>query len=174
MFMISDSDKKLHQSWGGDDGVTELQAEEAATKDATVEQTGAVVEDNAWGASAPADDAWAAPAATDDAWAAPVSAPAEDSWGAPAADSAPADGDKNEGRRGREREPEEPDNTLTLDQYLQQQKDKGFSVPKLEARKANEGADDALWKGAVEIQKKDEDETAYFVGKVRVRRRISC
>jgi len=111
----------------------------------------AVVEDNAWGGAAPADDAWGAPApAADDGWAAP----------APAGDAA-AEG---EGRRGREREPEEPDNTLTLDQYFAQQKDKTLSaVPKLEARKVD--SDGELWKDAIALQKRDEDEDAYFVGK---------
>ena len=39
-------------------------------------------------------------------------------------------------------------------------------MPELEARKANEG-DDTIWKDAVVVAKKDEEEGAYFVGKVR-------
>jgi hypothetical protein len=149
--IYSDSEKKVHQSWGGDDGNAELRTEEAAQKDAGADLNTAVVEDNTWGGTAPADDAWGAPApAADDAWGAP----------APAAE-APAEA---EGRRGRDREPEEPDNTLTLDQYLAQQKDKTLAaVPKLEARKIES---DELWKDAIALQKRDEDEDAYFVGKV--------
>lgn len=102
-------------------------------------------EDNAWGGTAAADDAWGAPASTE----------------TPVADGAPADG---EGRRGREREPEEVDNTLTLDQYLAQQKDKELDVvPKLETRKVNH--DGELWKDAIALQK-TEDEDTYFAGKV--------
>ncbi|KAJ3472301.1 hypothetical protein NLI96_g13373 [Meripilus lineatus] len=97
--------------------------------------------------------------------------PAE-TWGAageaanPEEGAAPAaaEGDKaGEGRR-REREPEEEDNTLTLDQYFKQQKELDI-VPKLETRKANEG-DDSIFKGATLVTKKDEDEDAYFIGKV--------
>jgi len=161
----TDSDKKLHQTWGGDEGITELQTEQAAAKDAAVEQTGAIVEDNSWGPTASADDVWGAPPA-DDAWG--VAPAAEDAWGPPpATDTAPTEGDRNEGRRGREREPEEPDNTLTLDQYMAQQKEKALAVPKLETRKVNEGVDESLWKGAIEMQKKDEEEDAYFVGKTK-------
>ncbi len=42
----SDSDKKVHQGWGGDDGPTELKQEEAAVTDAVVEGSGD------WGAPA--------------------------------------------------------------------------------------------------------------------------
>ena len=86
--------------------------------------------------------------------------------GAVTAGETPAEGEKAESRPRREREPEEEDNTLTLEQYFQQQKDKELEVvPKLEIRKANEG-DDSIWKDAVVVTKKDEEETAYFVGKV--------
>jgi len=156
----TDSEKKVHQSWGGDDGNAELRTEEAAQKDAGADLNTAVVEDNAWGGAAPVDNAWGAAAPADDAWGAPAPA-ADDAWGAPVpAADAPA---APEGRRGRDREPEEPDNTLTLDQYLAQQKDKTFTaVPKLEARKIES---DELWKDAVALQRRDEDEDAYFVGK---------
>lgn len=154
----TDSDKKVHQSWGGDDGNTELKVEEAATVDAAAEgATG-----NEWGAEATAaDDAWGAPAATaDDAWAIPATSSDE-----PVIPAAGAEGVKNEGRRAREREQEEEDNTLTFDQYLAQKAEKEASLlPKLEARKANEGADDSLWKDAVQVQK-GEDEEAYFATK---------
>jgi len=137
----TDSDKKIQQSWGGADGNTELKNEEEATVDAVVEGN------NEWAAeSAPTTD-WGTPAAAIDT---PTAATAE--------------GDKPEGRPRREREPEEEDNTLTLDQYLAQQKDKESIIPKLEGtRQANEGADASIWKDAVPLQKEEED--AYFVGK---------
>lgn len=154
----TDSDKKVHQSWGGDDGNTELKVEEAATVDAAAEgATG-----NEWGAEAAADnDPWGAPAAAaDDAWAIPATTSDE-----PTIPAAAAEGDKNEGRRAREREQEEEDNTLTLDQYLAQKAEKEASLlPKLETRKANEGADDSLWKDAIQVQKGEEEE-AYFATK---------
>ena len=114
---------------------------------------------NEWGAdpSAASGDWGAAPASTADAWAVPADA------AAPAPD---ADAAKPEGRPRREREPEEDDNTLTLDQYIAQQKEKDSLIPKLEnTRKANEGADDNIWKDAVPLAK-NEEEDAYFVGKV--------
>ena len=58
-------------------------------------------------------------------------------------------------------EPEEEDNTLTLDEYRKKQGGLDI-VPKLEGRKV----DDSAFKGAVVVTKKDEDEAAYFVGKV--------
>jgi len=74
-----------------------------------------------------------------------------------------ADGEKNEGRRARDQE--EEDNTLTLDQYLAQKAEKEASLlPKLETRKANEGADDSLWKDAIQVQKGSEDDS-YFAAK---------
>ncbi|KAI0348006.1 hypothetical protein BDW22DRAFT_1350134 [Trametopsis cervina] len=143
----TDTEKKVNQGWGAEEGNAELKAETAGETDAQVEA----------GATATAEEAgWGAPAATDDAWAAPVETTA-------AADAA-AD-EKPEGRPRREREPEEEDNTLTLEEYQKQQKEKELElVPKLEARKANEG-DDSIWKDAVVVSKKDEEDTAYFVGK---------
>jgi plasminogen activator inhibitor 1 RNA-binding protein len=141
----TDSDKKIHQSWGGDDGNQELKAEEAADKDAAAEGA-----NNEWGAAAADANEWAIPADT-------------------SGDAAPAEGDKPEGRPRREREqrePEEEDNTLTLDQYLAKKAEKELDiVPKLEARKANEG-DDSIWSDAVAISKNEEEE-AYFVGKAK-------
>jgi len=155
----TDSDKKVHQSWGGDNGNTELKVEEAATIDAAAEgATG-----NEWGTDAAA-------AAADDPWGAPV-APADDAWAIPATSGdeppmpTPAEGDKTEGRRGRDREQEEDDNTLTLDQYLAQKAEKEASIlPKLETRRANEGIDESMWKDAIPVQKGDE-EMAYFAAK---------
>ncbi|CAA7266477.1 unnamed protein product [Cyclocybe aegerita] len=148
----TDSDKKIHQSWGGDDGNTEFKAEQAATVDAAAEVTG-----NEWGADTSAAADWGAPAADASA----------DAWGAPpAADAAPAEADKPESRPRREREPEEEDNTLTFDQYLAQQKEKESVIPKLEGpRKANDGAEE-IWKDAVPLTK-NEEEDAYFVGKTK-------
>jgi plasminogen activator inhibitor 1 RNA-binding protein len=152
----SDSEKKINQGWGAEEGNAELKAEEAAVKDANAE-------------AAPTADAgdWTAPAADAGDWTAPAGDAAE--WGAPPGDAAaPADGAAKPDREGRpprrEREPEEEDNTLTLEQY-QAQKKESTIVPKLEGvRKANEGADSNIWKDAVPMQKDEED--AYFVGKV--------
>lgn len=126
--LSSDSDKKVHQGWGGDEGNTELKAEEAAANDAAAE---------------------AAP------------------------DTAALDGaepttteDKTEGARPRrEREPEEEDTTLTLDQYLAQRKDQETNLPKIEeTRQANEGGSD--WQDAAVVLSKSEEGESYFVGKV--------
>ncbi|KAL4243537.1 RNA binding protein HABP4/SERBP1-like protein [Abortiporus biennis] len=140
----TDSEKKIHQGWGGDEGVSELKAEVSAVTDAAADAT-----EGGWGEQ------------TTESWGAAIAdAPAEGA-------SPAAEGEKGEGRRGRERVEEEEDNTLTLDQYLQQQKEKELAlVPKLETRKANEG-DDSIWKDAVVVNKKDEEETAYFVGKTK-------
>jgi plasminogen activator inhibitor 1 RNA-binding protein len=144
-----DSEKKIHQSWGGDDGNQELKAEQAADKDAAAEGVA-----NEWGTGAAADTS---------EWAAPVEA---SDWATPAEGAPAAEGEKAEGRPRREREPEEEDNTLTLDQYLAKQAEKELDiVPKLETRKANEG-DDSIWNGAVPIAKAEEEE-AYFVGKTK-------
>ncbi|OCH96451.1 hypothetical protein OBBRIDRAFT_787008 [Obba rivulosa] len=134
----TDSDKKVHQGWGGDEGNTELKTETAAENDAAAEQSG-----DAWGV--PETSQWDAPAPTGD-----VAIEAEKPV---------------ERRRSREREVEEEDNTLTLDEYLKQRKGLEL-VPQLETRKANEG-DDSIWKDAVVVTKKDEDEAAYFVGKAK-------
>lgn len=149
----SDSDKKLHNGWGGDDGNAELKVEEAANFDAAAE-SGAV---NDWAtptADTPAND-WAAPADT-----------AADDWGAPqdsAQEQPTSDAQKPDTPRRRDRDQDEEDNTLTLDQYLAQQKEKESALlPKLETRKANEGEATA-WNDAVILEKTDD---AYFSGKV--------
>lgn len=170
----TDSDKKVHQGWGGDDGNTELKTEQAATVDAAVE-SGAADWNADWNADpnpepAAADVDWAGTAAdtaSGDPWAptAPAAVPATDAWAVPSDPVATADNNKPEGRPRRDREPEEEDNTVTLSQYLAQQKEKDSAIPKLEnTRKANEGAGDDLWKGAVPLSK-NEEEDAYFVGK---------
>lgn len=107
----------------------------------------------------PNDDPWAAPPPTDDPWGAPP----------PEGDSAPApEGDKaDDDRKPRERDFEEEDNTISYEQYVAQLKETS-SIPKLEGiRGANEG-DEEVWGNVVE-HKRNEDEEAYFVGKVRRR-----
>lgn len=142
-----DSEKKVHQSWGGDDGNTELKAEEAAVTDAA----------NDWGGAGDA-------AANVDAWGS-ADAPAADGAASPAAEG--EKGDRSGRPPRKEREPEEEDNTLTFDQYLAQKKEKeDLLVPKLEnTRIANEGADGNIWKDVVPLEKSEED--SYFVGKAK-------
>lgn len=145
---LRDSDKKIHQGWGGDDGQEEFKTEQAATVDAATET-------NTWAGEAPAVD-WGGGASAAE-WGAP--APAE------ATATTAAEEDKAESRPRRERE-EEEDHTLTLEQYLAQQKEKDLAVPKLDnTRKANEGADGDIWKDAVPLTK-DEEKESYFIGKV--------
>ncbi|KAH8120355.1 hypothetical protein DFH11DRAFT_1559708 [Phellopilus nigrolimitatus] len=138
----TDSDRKVHQGWGGDEASTELKAEEDGSKDAAAE----VPTNNDWandGAAAAADDPWGTPA--------PVEPAAEASQ-----DAAPA-----EARHARE---EEEDNTLTLDEYHAQQKEKAAAlIPQLEPRRPNDG-DDGLFKDAVQVLK-GEDGEAYFAPK---------
>lgn len=143
--MFSDSEKKVSQGWGADEGDAELKAEDGGAIDAAAEALSPTANDG-WGAEGGAT--------SQDAAAAEATSPEEEKTG------------DREGRRGRDREPEEEDNTLTLDEYLKQQREKELElVPKLETRKANEG-DDSIWKDAVVVNKKDEEEPAYFVGKV--------
>jgi plasminogen activator inhibitor 1 RNA-binding protein len=145
----TDSDKKIHQTWGGDDGPTELKAEEAAVVDAAVAAT-----DNTWGVeAAPADDPWATPAV----------APGDEAAPAPAA----AEGERP-ARRGGDRdarEPEEEDNTVSYDQYLAQKAAEESALPTLAPRSANEGVDESQWKDTVEVTKAEED--AYFAPKAK-------
>ncbi|KAG1744882.1 hypothetical protein EDD22DRAFT_973054 [Suillus occidentalis] len=153
----TDSDKKVHNSWGGDDGETERKTEEAATNDAFAENANAAGGLNNWAAPA-------AEAPSND-WAASADAPPADDWAAPpAAEGAekPQSGEKRERRGDRE---EEEDNTLTFDQYLAQQREKENAlVPKLDVRKPNDGADDDVFKGAAPLQK---DELEYFAAKAK-------
>ena len=101
-----------------------------------------------------------------DPWGAP---PSTDPWGVPpesdtiiAAEDEKAEKDRKPG----ERELEDEESTMSYDQYLEQMKETTTSsVPKLEGiREANEGAD-GTWGDVVE-HKKNEDEEAYYVGKV--------
>ncbi|KAH9835592.1 uncharacterized protein C8Q71DRAFT_762697 [Rhodofomes roseus] len=144
-----DSEKKVNQGWGADEGDAEFKAETAAEGDAAADATSPTADASGWGAAETGADDWGVPAATE-------------GTPAPEGEKAP------EVRRGRDRdirEPEEEDNTLTLEEYLKQQTEKDLAaVPKLEPRKANEG-DDSIWKDAVVVSKKDEEESAYFVGK---------
>jgi hypothetical protein len=160
--LSSDSEKRVHQGWGGDDGGRELQNEQAAVADATGEATGGTDDWAGAGNTATAD--WADTANNEqqvDDWS---SAPN-------AADTAPTGENKevtNEPRRRGRQEEEEDDNTVTLDQYLAQKKQATSDLPKLEGiRKANEGSDENLWKNSVQNGKVNEEED-YFVGKVRM------
>jgi len=150
----TDSDKKFHQGWGGDEGGSELKAEEGGTTDAQAE-----------GVAAAADGWDAVPI---DPWSQP---PAADPWGAPppADDATPvAEAEKgDDDRKPRDRDFEEEDNTISYEQYLTQLKDDATSsIPKLEGiREANEGAEET-WGDIVE-HKKNEDDQAYFVGKTK-------
>lgn len=54
---------------------------------------------------------------------------------------------------------------MTYDEYLAKKKASGAAPGKLEAHAANEGADNDLWKGAIQPQR-DSDEN-YFVGKTK-------
>jgi hypothetical protein len=146
---LSDSDKKIHQGWGGDEAGTELNAEVAGAADAVAATQDTAAADDGWGAAADwADGSADAPAAPGDESA------------APAADG--AKGGERE-RKPRYQEEEEEDNTLTLEQYLAKQKETQSEVlpAKLEARKV----DDSEIKGTVIDKTAQED--AYFAGKVR-------
>ena len=124
---FSDSDKKSHQGWGGDEGNSELKVQEAAANDVDA-----------------------------DAGAEAVLDPSPDSTSHPIPDPP----------LPKQRDAEEDDNTLTLDQYLAQQKDKENALPKLQpTRLANEGADPNIWKDTIPLSK-DQDSLSYFVGKV--------
>ncbi|CDO75251.1 hypothetical protein BN946_scf184967.g4 [Trametes cinnabarina] len=106
----TDSEKKVHQGWGGDEPTSELNAETGAATDAAAEK-------NEWTNSGEGD-----------------------AWAAAAADTgdAAASGEKAEGRKPREpREPEEEDNTLTLDEYLKKKQSLDI-VPKPEVRKVDD------------------------------------
>ncbi|KAK2461884.1 hypothetical protein APHAL10511_006347 [Amanita phalloides] len=142
----TDSDKKYHQGWGGDDGKEEFKTEQAATVDAATE----------------GGDTWGGETSQQD-WGAVEDTPADTTT---TTTIPPVAEEGNTESRPR-KEKEEEDNTLTLDQYLAKQKEKDAAIPKLDSgRKANEGADDNIWKGAVALTK-DEEKESYFVGKTR-------
>jgi plasminogen activator inhibitor 1 RNA-binding protein len=93
---------------------------------------------------------------------------ANNDWSAPAeggAENKPAEGEE-QGERP-QKEEEEEDNTMTLTEYLAKKKASEAIPGRLQARAANEGADNNLWKDAVQVQR-DEDEENYFIGKVRL------
>jgi len=167
----TDSDKKVHQGWGGDEGNTELRAEVEGNSDAVADTNdlASPAPNNDWAGTTSNND-WAGTTSNND-WAGGDNS--ADAWNAPAdsGDAAPTATEEKTGdrpaRREREpREPEEEDNTLTYDQYLAKKKEEAAElVPKLETRKANEG-DDSIWKDAVPL-KKDEGAESYFAGKTK-------
>lgn len=147
--LFSDSDKKISNSWGG--ATNELANESLAQADAAADAA-APVEGDA--------GAWGTPEANADDWAAPAGE-------TPAAGAAPTEGREPRERRPRQ-EDEEPDNTLTLDEYLAKKTDSGLAglVPKLDAgRKTNDEGSTEIWKDAIKLTKDGEGE-AYFAGKV--------
>jgi len=162
--MHPNSEKRVQQGWGGEDGERELKSEEQASADALAEAS----------APAPSND-WAnAPPATDDWAGSGAATTAADDWGAPPetntagenADTGAGGKETGEYRRRRQQEEEEEDNTLTLDQFLARRKEEEstLAVPKLEGvRKANEGSDVKLWENAIEANKAGDEN--YFVGK---------
>ncbi|VDB99629.1 unnamed protein product [Peniophora sp. CBMAI 1063] len=136
----TDTEKKVSQGWGADEGAAELNAEVSGAADA-------------------ADDAWGAPAAAAEGEADPWATPAAAAEGA----AAPAEAGeaKADDRRRRERTPEEEDNTVSYEEYLAQ-KAAAAEAEQHALRPANDGADD--WTSSVqELKKSDED--AFFVGK---------
>lgn len=159
--VFSDSQKKVHQGWGGDRGDTEYKDETNGANDAAGDAWAAPVDTGGGGGGG-----WDAPAATDGA--------ADDPWAVPAGDGAPAEGadgkpaaaGDDEGRKKKRYEDEEEDNTMTLDQYKAKNAPGDSEViPKLELRQANEGTSD-LFKDAKQLVK-DVDSNNYFIGKVR-------
>ncbi|GAA5949565.1 hypothetical protein JCM3765_002705 [Sporobolomyces pararoseus] len=69
----------------------------------------------------------------------------------------------------REAPVEEEDNTQTYEQYLAAQAEKKLNIAALpEARKANEGVDDAQWGNATAISKKGEAEEEWLMGAPKV------
>jgi plasminogen activator inhibitor 1 RNA-binding protein len=159
----SDTQKKVHQGWGGDRGDTEYNAETQGAADASKEPKDS---GDAWGAGGAGGGTTAgwdsgAPATTEgeaDPWAAP--APAENAqvgWGDGDGDAKSPDG---EGKPKKRYDEDEDDNKMTLDEYLKK-KAASEVVPKLELRKVDGDA----FKDAVAL-KKDAEANNYFVGKV--------
>jgi len=161
----TDSEKKINQSWGGGEGRTELAAETAAADDAAAEKA-APAENwgppqgggdweasgeggNDWGAGAGGGDDWGAGGGNAD-WSAP----------APASTTKPEEPAERTDRRTKDRPEEEPDNTLTLEEYQAQQK--SVTLPQLEPRKV--AHDEDTWRGATELIK-GADEREYIRGK---------
>lgn len=132
-----DTEKRVNSGWGAEEGQTELQAEQSGAADATADAQANAGE---WGA------------------------PATSEWDAPAEGEAPKEGGEQYDRP--QKEEEEEDNTMTLTEYLAKKKTVEGVPAKLEGRAANEGADNSLWKDAVQLQR-DSDEDNYFVGKTK-------
>lgn len=156
----SDSHKKVHQGWGGDRGDTELKDETAGANDAAAgDAWGAPATTEGWDATAPTGEGWGAPAngggdAPADPW-------ADSAGGVESKDKAGDD----EGRKRKKYDDEEDEGKMTLDEYRAKSAPaESETIPKLELRKANEGASD-LFEGARQLVK-DVDADNYFVGKV--------
>lgn len=150
---VTDSQKKVHQGWGGDRGDTELKDETNGANDASAG-------DN-WGA--PATEGWDAPVekAGDDAadpWADP--APAEGAEGETKDDAGKPAGD-DEGRRRKRFEDEEDEGKMTLEEWRAKNAP-AETVPKLEPRKIAEGSSE-FFKDAKQLLKTEDND--YFAGK---------
>ena len=163
---LSDTQKKVHQGWGGDRGDTEYKDETQGAADATKESGdawggggGAASGGGAtggWDSGAPATtegeaDPWGAPAPTENA---------EVGWGDDGAKEGDVKSPDGEGRPKKRYDDEEDDNKMTLDEYIKK-KAPIETVPKLELRKVDHDA----FKDAVAL-KKDAETVNYFVGKV--------
>jgi len=133
---ITDSDKKEHQGWGGDDGKRELEAENAAEGDAAAEKAAAVD-----GEAAPAADAEGDAANGDKKAEAPAAAPA-----------APVEEEDN----SKSYEEYLAERKAAGRGILE-------NLTGASGRKANEGSDDSQWKDGVLLEKTEGD--AYFEGK---------
>jgi len=160
---LSDTQKKVHQGWGGDRGDTEYSAETQGAADASKESKES---GDAWGTGGGTTGGWdsGAPATTEgeaDPWGAPAPAEtAEVGWGDDGAKEGDAKLPDGEGRPKRRYDDEEDDNKMTLGEYIKK-KAPIETVPKLELRKVDHDA----FKDAVAL-KKDVDTANYFVGKV--------
>jgi plasminogen activator inhibitor 1 RNA-binding protein len=142
---LVDSDKKLHQGWGGDTGDGEQLAEAQGAADA----------------AAATGDWSGAPAGESSGW----DAPAGEATNADGTAPAPAN-EESEARKAyrerRQKEDEEDESLVTFDEY-RKTRNSGLDalVPALEGRKVE--ADESAPKGATKLVK-DEDEANYFVG----------
>ena len=161
---LSDTQKKVHQGWGGDRGDTEYKDETQGAADASKESKDS---GDAWGTGGGATGGWdsGAPATTEgeaDPWGAPATADnAEVGWGDDGAKEGDAKSPDGEGKPKKRYDEEEDDNKMTFDEYVKK-KAPIETVPKLELRKVDHDA----FKDAVAL-KKDADTNNYFVGKVR-------
>lgn len=132
-----DSNKRVTQGWGSNEGNKELEAEEAGETDANAEP--------------PAAASWGEPTQSgDDPWAA-----------TPAAEEPAVDAVQQDERPVRE---EEEDVTKTYKEFKEEQERKLASqLQQLELREANDG-DSSAFDEANRVVKKDEDEEAYYAG----------